>query len=82
MYPARSFVERYHESAYLPPVAAIGVVAAVAMIRTAAADSPVPCSGDDAACQNINITQRGADQQSWRAFLMRFDTRRGMGRSQ
>jgi hypothetical protein len=41
---------------YLPPAAAIGVLAVVAMIRTAAADSTVPCSGDDAACQAINIT--------------------------
>src|ERR1700722_241217 len=62
----------------LPPAAGIGVLAAVAMIRTAAADSPVPCSGDDAACQNINITQRGTDQQSGAHFLMRFDTRRRM----
>jgi hypothetical protein len=62
----------------LPPAAGIGVLAAVAMIRTAAADSTVPCSGDDAACQDINITQRGTDQQSGAHFLMRFATRPGM----
>jgi len=66
----------------LPPAAGIGVLAAVAMIRTAAADSTVPCSGDDAACQDINITQRGTDQQSGAHFLMRFATRPGMERSQ
>ena len=62
----------------LPPAAAIGVLAAVAMIRTAAADSTVPCSGDDAACQAINIVQRGTDQQSDAHFLMKFDTSPGM----
>ena len=63
----------------LPPAAAIGVLAAVAaMIRTAAADSTVPCSGDDAACQAIDIVQRGTDWQSGAHFLMKFDTRPGM----
>src|ERR1700722_2115051 len=62
----------------LPPAAVIGVLAAVAMIRTAAADSPVPCSGDDAACQAIDITQRGTDWQSGAHFVMMFDTRSGM----
>ena len=52
----------------LPPAAAIGVLAAVAMIRTAAADSTVPCSGDDAACQNINITQRAPTSRAARIF--------------
>ena len=59
------------------PAAAIGVLSFIAMVQTAAAASPVPCSGDEAACQNINIEQRGTDQQSGAHFVMSFQTEPG-----
>jgi hypothetical protein len=40
-------------------VAAIAILAGIALRQPAAADTPVPCGGDDSACQLLVIEQRG-----------------------
>jgi hypothetical protein len=46
----------------------------VAMRQHAAADIPVPCTGDATACGVLNVVQYGTDPQSGAHFVMRFDT--------
>jgi hypothetical protein len=46
--------------------------------KPAAADAPVPCTGDAAACQDLRVTQRGTDPQSGAHFTVVFSTRPGM----
>jgi hypothetical protein len=38
--------------------AAIALLAAFGVAKPAAADAPVPCTGDAAACQDLRVTQR------------------------
>jgi hypothetical protein len=45
-------------------VAAIAILAGNALRQPAAANTPVPCSGDDSACQLLVVEQRGTDPNS------------------
>ena len=45
-------------------VAAIAILAGIASRQPAAANTPVPCSGDDSACQLLVVEQRGTDPNS------------------
>jgi hypothetical protein len=40
-------------------VAAIAILAGIALRQPAAANTPIPCSGDDSACQLLVVEQRG-----------------------
>ena len=53
-------------------VAAIAVLAGIALRQPAAADSPVPCSGDDSACQLLVVEQRGTDPNSGAHIHLKF----------
>jgi hypothetical protein len=58
--------------------AAIALLAAFGVAKPAAADAPVPCTGDAIACQDLRVTQRGTDPQSGAHITMTFSTRPGM----
>ena len=49
------------------------VLTGVAMTQQAAADIPVPCTGDATACDLLNVVQYGTDFESGAHFVMRFD---------